>query len=130
MRRILIQTVILLGVAQVVFAGRPAPGFSRPVRLDQSGRPVYNSWERQDFQKLNQPQSPPPRQLRDDKLLPPTPSKSISTDGSSESLSGSGTLPNNATKAAGPSAIQLNPSPVTPVNNVYVPLVQPKTGDN
>lgn len=29
----------------------PPPLFDRPIKLDDSGRPLYNSWERQEYQR-------------------------------------------------------------------------------
>ncbi|HLD45028.1 MAG TPA: hypothetical protein VJC18_06295 [bacterium] len=32
-------------------AGNPLPLFDQPVKLDDSGRPLYNSWEKQEYMR-------------------------------------------------------------------------------
>lgn len=43
--------VLVLGFASMGWAGNPPPLFTRPVKLDDSGRPLYNPWDRQDVQR-------------------------------------------------------------------------------
>lgn len=45
--------VIALLFSSAVWAGNPAPLFNKPVKLDESGRPMYNSWERNEYQRRN-----------------------------------------------------------------------------
>lgn len=42
---IILLVVVFLTTASAMARG-PAPLFDRPVKLDDSGRPLYNSWER------------------------------------------------------------------------------------
>ena len=37
-----------------VYAGNPAPLFEKPVKVDDSGRPLYNSWERNEYERNEQ----------------------------------------------------------------------------
>jgi len=38
-------------VAANVYAGNPPPLFNKPVKLDDSGRPLYNSFERYEYER-------------------------------------------------------------------------------
>lgn len=42
---------LLLGLISPVQAGNPAPLFDKPVKVDDSGRPLVNSWERYEYER-------------------------------------------------------------------------------
>lgn len=75
-------TFIIIFISPILtYAGNPAPIFDKPVKLDSSGRPVYNPWERrEEFRKRpmpsqdnNRPQQwkrPIRRPYDNDKFLP------------------------------------------------------------
>ena len=44
-----IALFFILIIPELVAAGNPPPLFNKPVKLDDSGRPLYNSWERQEY---------------------------------------------------------------------------------
>ena len=50
MRRVIL-TIIAVFFAFEAMAGNPAPLFDKPVKLDDSGRPLYNTWERQEYER-------------------------------------------------------------------------------
>lgn len=39
-------------------AGNPAPLYDRPVKLDDSGQPIVNSWEQYEYLRKNRNQQP------------------------------------------------------------------------
>lgn len=50
----LIQIVLILSLlwlSSPAQAGNPAPLFDKPVKVDDSGRPLYNSWERYEYER-------------------------------------------------------------------------------
>lgn len=50
----LIQILLVLSVlwhSAAAEAGNPAPLFDKPVKVDDSGRPLYNSWERYEYER-------------------------------------------------------------------------------
>ena len=45
----LFLSLMVLGIGSPALAGKPM--FNQPVKLDQTGRPMYNSWQRFDNQR-------------------------------------------------------------------------------
>lgn len=43
--------IVTLALSAAAHAGNPAPLFDKPVKVDDSGRPMYNSWERYEDQR-------------------------------------------------------------------------------
>lgn len=43
--------IALMSLTSVTWAKNPAPLFDQPVVLDESGRPLYNSWERYEYER-------------------------------------------------------------------------------
>jgi hypothetical protein len=77
------------------------PIYTRPVKLDESGRPLYNSWELQEIQRRANPRSINPRHSQTNE------NKSQNPPASQDSSQQQSVQPN--TKDAGSSAIQTNP---------------------
>lgn len=99
--------VLMLLCAETAWAGNPAPLFNRPVKLDQSGQPLYNSWERQDMQRHERKKRSGPRDLRRRETSENAQATVAEPDASAAQPGATGaqtTVP--ATRAAGTSAIQ------------------------
>ncbi|MCP5464328.1 MAG: hypothetical protein H7A33_04800 [Deltaproteobacteria bacterium] len=45
---------VFLLFSQAAWAGNPPPIFTEPVKVDDSGKPLYNSWERQEYERKQQ----------------------------------------------------------------------------
>ncbi|OVE82036.1 hypothetical protein BVY03_01950 [bacterium K02(2017)] len=51
MRFLTILIIFSLFYIPASFAGNPKPLFDKPVKVDESGRPIYNSWERYEYER-------------------------------------------------------------------------------
>lgn len=53
--------ILSLFLSFQVLAGNPAPLYDRPVKLDDSGQPIVNSWEQYEYlrKNRNKPQGQP-----------------------------------------------------------------------
>lgn len=100
--------VLCLATASA-WAGNPAPLFNRPVKLDQSGRPLYNSWELQEIQRRERKK----RKSGDWRRRDGSHETQAQGEGAVSPAQPSGNSP--ATRAAGTSAIQGGPGFGSPV---------------
>lgn len=116
-------------------AGDPAWMYNRPVKLDNSGRPIYNSWESRERQRqtrssdrsvsvttgtpsaipVNTGQAVTVQTSGDTQALPP---QQVNTMSIPETSSPNSTYypVNPTTRAAGDSAINPRPTPIVQVN--------------